>query len=207
MASSFLAIALLLASRVRKDFWQPVDTVPWDKFSPDHLVGVIPDDLNFDASLFPCCPDHSPRFACLPTAASKQNALPSRTMPEKASEWLVRRRLCRKWARGYRYPDSIPHSPPEGLSIGGGPGWCQDLAASRPLVVAGRPSSPWEDYNYKSLAAVAHTPGWNGTPVAGCRGGGLSSWLRIGCVLGSRNGMFCRVLHTQVLEVIEFALS
>ncbi len=36
--------------------------VPWDKFSPDHLVGVIPDDLNFDASIFPCCSDHRPRF-------------------------------------------------------------------------------------------------------------------------------------------------
>ncbi len=38
-------------------------------------------------------------------------------------------------------------------------------------------------------------------------GGGLSSWLRIGCVFGSRNVTFCRVLHTQLLEVIEFALS
>ncbi len=62
MASSFLAIALLLARRVRKDFWQPVETAPWDKFSPDHLVGVIPDDLNFDASRYPCCSDHRPRF-------------------------------------------------------------------------------------------------------------------------------------------------
>ncbi len=56
-------------------------------------------------------------------------------------------------------------------------------------------SSPWEDYNYKSLAAVAHTPGWNGTPVAGNRGVGQSSQLRIGCVFGSRNVTFCRVLH------------
>ncbi len=149
MASSFLAIALLLARRVRKDFWQPVDMVPWDKFSPDHLVGVIPDDLNFDASLFPCCPDHSPRFACLPTAASKQNALPSRTMPEKASECLVRRRLCQRWAMCYAYPGSIPTSP-EGAKFPSLGRRCQDLAASRPLVVAGRPSSPWEDYNYKS---------------------------------------------------------
>ncbi len=61
MASSFRAIALLLARRVRKDFWQPIDTVPWNKFSPDYLVGVIPDDLNCDASLFPCCFDHRPR--------------------------------------------------------------------------------------------------------------------------------------------------
>ena len=35
---------------------------------------------------------------------------------------------------------------------------------------------------------------------------GLSSRLRIGCVFGSRNGIFCRVLHTQVLEVVEFAV-
>ncbi len=64
-----------------------------------------------------------------------------------------------------------------------------------------------EDYNYKSLAAVAHTPGWNGTPVADDRGKDLSIRLRIGCVFGSRNGIFCRALHTQVLEVIEFAVS
>ena len=29
------------------------------------------------------------------------------------------------------------------------------------------------------------------------------SWLRIGCGLGSRNVTFCRVLHTQLLEVID----
>ncbi len=66
---------------------------------------------------------------------------------------------------------------------------------------------PRKDYNYKSLAAVAHTPGWNGTPVAGNRGVGQPSRLRIGCVLRSRKGTFCRVLHTQVLEVIEFVGS
>ncbi len=75
-----------------------------------------------------------------------------------------------------------------------------------PLVVAGRPSDPWEDYNYKSLAAVAHIPGWNGTPVVGNRGVGQPSQLRIGCVFGLRNGMFCRVLHTQIDEVIDFSL-
>ncbi len=38
-------------------------------------------------------------------------------------------------------------------------------------------------------------------------GGVLPSRLRIGCVFGSRNGMFCRVLHTQLLEVVEFVVS
>jgi len=42
---------------------------------------------------------------------------------------------------------------------------------ANPLVAVDRPSDTWEDYNYKSLAAVSHTPGWNGTPVAGNRGG------------------------------------
>jgi hypothetical protein len=31
--------------------------------------------------------------------------------------------------------------------------------------------------------------------------------LRIGCVFRSRNVTFCRVLYTQVLEVIEFIVS
>jgi len=31
--------------------------------------------------------------------------------------------------------------------------------------------------------------------------------LQIGCVFGSQNGMFCRVLHTQALEVIELTVS
>ncbi len=50
-------------------------------------------------------------------------------------------------------------------------GGCQELSET-PLVATARTFTPLrEDYNYKSLAAVAHTPGWNGTPVAGCRGG------------------------------------
>ncbi len=54
-----------------------------------------------------------------------------------------------------------------GLKYRRGLGWCQDLAASRPLVVAGRPSNPWEDFNYKcspcGLLVVTHTAvdrGW-----------------------------------------------
>ncbi len=49
--------------------------------------------------------------------------------------------------------------------------------------------------------------GWTRTPVVYDRGKDLSIRLRIGCVFGSRNGIFCRALHTQVLEVIEFAVS
>ncbi len=64
--------------------------------------------------------------------------------------------------------------------------------------------NPWKDYNYKSLAAVAHTPGWNGTPVAGNRELDLSRRLRIGCVFRSRNVTFCCVLHTQLIEIIDF---
>ncbi len=37
--------------------------------------------------------------------------------------------------------------------------WCQDLAASSPLVVASRPPTPCEDYNYKSLVEVAQLRG------------------------------------------------
>ena len=39
--------------------------------------------------------------------------------------------------------------------------------------------------------------------MADDRGEGPSSRLRIGCVFRSRKGTFCRVLHTQVLEVIK----
>ncbi len=47
----------------------------------------------------------------------KHNALPGHAPPEKASECSVRRRLCRWWAKDYRYPGSIPEPPAEGLSI------------------------------------------------------------------------------------------
>ncbi len=32
---------------------------------------------------------------------------------------------------------------------------CVNALVQSPLVVAGRPSSPWEDYNYKSLPKVS----------------------------------------------------
>ncbi len=35
----------------------------------------------------------------------------ARRPPGKASEYLVRQRLCRKWARSYAYPGSIRTSP------------------------------------------------------------------------------------------------
>ncbi len=97
MASSFLAIALLLASRVRKDIWQLVETAPWDKFSPDHLVGVIPDDLNFDASLFPCCSDHRPRFPSMSrrtTLISSSTSSLVSSLPNPSAEALAREHVA-----------------------------------------------------------------------------------------------------------------
>jgi len=38
----------------------------------------------------------------------KAKRLPGGAPPEKASEWLVHLRLCRKWAMRYAYPGSIP---------------------------------------------------------------------------------------------------
>ncbi len=66
-------------------------------------------------------------------------------------------------------PVSISAFPVRGYSI------AEDVVGvntfmQSPLVVAGRPLNAWECYNYKSLAAVAHTPEWDGTPVAGKRG-------------------------------------
>ncbi len=66
-------------------------------------------------------------------------------------------------------PVSISAFPVRGYSVAEDVVSVNTLVQS-PLVVAGRPSSAWEDYNYKSLAAVAHTPGWNGTPVVDNRG-------------------------------------
>ena len=100
-------------------------------------------------------------------------------------------------------PFSISAFPIRGYSIAEDV-VCVNALVQSPLVVAGRPSSPWEDYNYKSLAAVAHTPGWNGTPGAGNRGLDLSRRLRSGCVFRSRNVTFCCVLHTQLIEIIDF---
>ncbi|MEE8074007.1 MAG: hypothetical protein V3T60_00105, partial [Candidatus Binatia bacterium] len=39
-----------------------------------------------------------------------------------------------RWARGYRYPDSIPHSPPEGLSIAEAPGGVKTLRQAAPWL-------------------------------------------------------------------------
>jgi hypothetical protein len=90
-----------------------------------------------------------------------------------------------------------------GLSIAEAPCGVKTLRQAAPwLSQAGL--HPCEDYNYKSLAAVAHTPGWNGTPVAGNRELDLSRRLRIGCVFRSRNVTFCCVLHTQLIEIIDF---
>ena len=40
-----------------------------------------------------------------------KNALPGRASPEKASDRVVRRRLCLRWARSYAYPGSILATP------------------------------------------------------------------------------------------------
>ncbi len=69
-------------------------------------------------------------------------------------------------------PFSISALPVRGYSIAEDV-VCVNALVQSPLVVAGRPSDPWEDYNYKSLAAVAHTPGRNVTPVVDDRGGVL----------------------------------
>jgi len=42
---------------------------------------------------------------------------PGRAPPERASDCLVPRRLWQRWAKGYRYPGSIPEPSAEGLSI------------------------------------------------------------------------------------------
>ncbi len=71
----------------------------------------------------------------------------------------------------------LSEPPVEGLSIVQPAVGVKNLGQS-PLLVADRSSNPWEDYNYKSLAAVAHIPGWNGTPwwMAG-------GWnCQVGCV-------------------------
>jgi len=52
-------------------------------------------------------------FACLATAASKQNARPGRAPPGKACGRLVRRRLCLRWAGICPYPGFILPLPRE----------------------------------------------------------------------------------------------
>ncbi len=79
---------------------------------------------------------------------SKQNALAGRPVPGKASECLVRRRLCRRWARSYAYPGSIPASPEGALSIPQGargakisPSFSQLCILHSPLVIERRKSA------------------------------------------------------------------
>ncbi len=45
-----------------------------------------------------------------------QNALPGRGPPKKASGFVVRRRLCRRWAENYPYPSFHPRFPRTGLT-------------------------------------------------------------------------------------------
>jgi len=89
--------------------------------------------------------------------------------PRGRQNFLVPRRLCRKWAGAYVQAPVASPTPHAGLKHRPIRGWCQEPDPF-PVVVASRPPTPCEDYNYKSLAAVAHTPGWNVTPVAGCGG-------------------------------------
>ncbi len=61
-------------------------------------------------------------------------------------------------------PFSISAFPIRGYSIAEDV-VCVNALVQSPLVVAGRPSSAWEDYNYKSSPKVT-----------GCRSGGPSDW-------------------------------
>jgi hypothetical protein len=44
-----------------------------------------------------------------------KNTLPDHAPPEKASECVVRQRLCREWSMSFAYPGSIGASPEGGL--------------------------------------------------------------------------------------------
>ncbi len=46
---------------------------------------------------------------------TKQNALPGRAPPERASEFVLRLQLCLRWARDYAYPGSMFEPPQEDL--------------------------------------------------------------------------------------------
>lgn len=52
----------------------------------------------------------------------KQNASAGRAPPGKASELVVGRRLCLRWAKRYAYPGSMHPSPVEGQNITTCPG-------------------------------------------------------------------------------------
>ncbi len=47
----------------------------------------------------------------------RKNAFADRAPPEKASNGVVRRRLCQRWAMAYAYPGSISAFPVRGYSI------------------------------------------------------------------------------------------
>ncbi len=64
----------------------------------------------------------------------------------------------------YGHPGFISEPPIEGLSIVEAGGWCQEPAPF-PVLVASRPPTPCEDYNYKSSPKVT-----------GCRSGGPANW-------------------------------
>ncbi len=58
----------------------------------------------------------------------KTKRLPGRAPPGRASECLVRLRLCRRWARNcYAYPGSNSGPPAEALTIAQGRGRCQEF--------------------------------------------------------------------------------
>ncbi len=59
---------------------------------------------------------HHPSQDETPDKEGEHNSSPH-TLPEKASECVVRRRLCRWWAVGYGHASSIRASPGEGLSL------------------------------------------------------------------------------------------
>jgi len=70
----------------------------------------------------------------LSTFPLKTKRPPGHAPPEKAFECLVRLRLCLRWAKNYAYPGSIPHSPPEGLSIAEAPGGVKTLRQAAPWL-------------------------------------------------------------------------
>ncbi len=63
-----------------------------------------------------------------------------RAPPLKASDSLVRHRLCRMWARSYAYPGSISEPPAEGSSIAQSAVGVKGLGQT-PLFIADRSSN------------------------------------------------------------------
>ncbi len=91
-----------------------------------------------------------------------KNALPDRTSPEKASECVVRRRMCRKWAMDYGYPGSIPGPPEEALSILYRDRGCQANRTSFPQPPSCLPRLPLEFHTQLKLQSIS-------PPVPPCR--------------------------------------